>query len=1039
MRILEYAGLETSRVARAYQRVTAAIARGDLHAAQAKKMQAVNAVSLYRAKLDDADRLLFCFVRHGGEVCALMLEVIENHAYEKSRFLDGSPVDEAKLIDPLPAATDEAQPLVYLHPSRTRVQMLDKPISFDDAQDAIYSKAPPLIIVGGAGSGKTALTLEKMKQLAGEVLYVTHSRYLTENARSLYYSNRFDRADQAATFLCYSEFVQSIRMPLGREANWREFTGWFMRMRQSFREFDPHQLFEEFRGVITAEVAGPLSRAAYLALGVKQSIFPTELRDRVYDLYERYRAWLVEAGLFDPNIVANDWVNLAEPMYDFIVIDEIQDMTPVQLALILKTLKSPGQFLLCGDANQIVHPNFFSWSRVKTMFWRDPALANRQELAVLATNFRNGVETTRVANTLLKIKQKRLGSTDRESNFLVQAVTTEPGKVALLNADTATIRDLDQKTRLSAKLAVIVMRDEDKAAASKCYSTPLLFSIHEAKGLEYDNIVIHCPIADNRNAFSEIASGLTKSDLAGDELAYARGRDKQDKSLEIYKFYVNALYVAVTRAVRNVYWVETDVQHAFLGLLGILAGAGNTVEAGRSSVEEWQREARKLELQGKQEQADAIRKQILKQIPVPWTVMDDAFIKKAIPSVFVQRAPGSKIRQQLAQYAAVRELPILAGALALEGNPKGQIPPVCTRIGAFLKHLEPFQGKGRDVIQLTEKHGVDYRTPTDLTPLMAAARVGNLYLVNELLARGANIHARDHYGQQAIHHAFCRAIENEEFAQRDFAAMYERLAPATIDLRMGDRLIKFDRTRSEYLVFQTLWCFFIKGFCFRDRHGIFFKQKFINSIWAYFPTRVLSAERRRGSYLSQVLARNEVQRSYAYNRYLFRRVAHGAYNLNPQLMVRGGHNGDEWIPIANALNTVLLREFCDPHLLYQIDFFNRLAGITFTEPPPLHARFGKALHNLITTFGELDAIELAELERLEAELVAERAALSGTPLKAKSTAGSPPLKAGPRRAESKPSAPRSDAPPVQPVGPVSPAKKPAPSVQPSLWDWPENY
>lgn len=49
----------------------------------------------------------------------------------------------------------------------------------------------------------------------------------------------------------------------------------------------------------------------------------------------------------------------------------MQDLTPAQLDLVLATLKKPGHFLLCGDSNQIVHPNFFSWSQVKSLFWRD--------------------------------------------------------------------------------------------------------------------------------------------------------------------------------------------------------------------------------------------------------------------------------------------------------------------------------------------------------------------------------------------------------------------------------------------------------------------------------------------------------------------------------------------------------------------------------------------------------------------------------------------------------------------------------------------
>jgi hypothetical protein len=51
---------------------------------------------------------------------------------------------------------------------------------------------------------------------------------------------------------------------------------------------------------------------------------------------------------------------------------------------------------------------------------------------VLTANFRNGLEATRVANQLLKIKHRRFGSIDRESNFLVQAVGGEPGQVALM-------------------------------------------------------------------------------------------------------------------------------------------------------------------------------------------------------------------------------------------------------------------------------------------------------------------------------------------------------------------------------------------------------------------------------------------------------------------------------------------------------------------------------------------------------------------------------------------------------------------------------
>jgi hypothetical protein len=76
MKILEYTGLDTSRVKSSYRKVSEAIARHDFRAAQVKKLANLSHGKFYRAKLDDADRLLFSLVRHGDEICALMLEVI---------------------------------------------------------------------------------------------------------------------------------------------------------------------------------------------------------------------------------------------------------------------------------------------------------------------------------------------------------------------------------------------------------------------------------------------------------------------------------------------------------------------------------------------------------------------------------------------------------------------------------------------------------------------------------------------------------------------------------------------------------------------------------------------------------------------------------------------------------------------------------------------------------------------------------------------------------------------------------------------------
>ncbi|MBL8424919.1 MAG: ankyrin repeat domain-containing protein [Candidatus Accumulibacter phosphatis] len=983
MKILEYTGLDTSRVKASYRKVADAIARHDFRAAQVKKLVNLSHGKFYRARLGDADRLLFSLVRHGDEVCALMLEVIANHDYDKSRFLRGAAIDETRIPDiGADEAIGEALSVRYLHPERTAIHLLDKPISFDDTQDAVYRQPPPLIVVGSAGSGKTALTLEKLKHAEGEVLYVTHSSYLAQSARDLYYANGFEHTGQEAVFLSYREFVESIRVPPGREATWRDFAGWFARMRQTFREFDGHQAFEEIRGVLAAGAGGVVSRADYLALGVRQSIFPVDLRDKLYDLFEKYRGWLAEARLYDLNLVAQDWQALAAPRYDFVVIDEVQDITTVQLALVLRTLRKPGHFLLCGDSNQIVHPNFFSWSQVKSLFWKDPKLAERQELRVLTANFRNGLEATRVANQLLKIKHRRFGSIDRESNFLVQAVGGDAGQVALLPDKDVTKRELDQKIRQSTQFAVLVMRDEDKVEARKHFATPLLFSIHEAKGLEYENIVLYRFVSDHRAEFGEIVDGVAAADLAVDTLDYRRAKDKSDKSLEVYKFFVNALYVALTRAIKNVYVIESDTGHPLFGLLELNLGQVK-VEARQSTLEDWQKEARKLELQGKQEQAEAIRRTILKQTPVPWPVFGEERVTELLVKVFREQAPGAKMKQQLYEYATCHDEPQLAELLASEARFEQAANFTQQRVTFGRKTYVPyFANHFKDILKQCEQYGLEHRLPMNQTPLMAAAAAGNLPLVEALLDRGADRDAVDQYGYNALHWALREGFREARFARGPLAALYERLAPASIDVNTGERLVRLDRHLSEYFLFQTLWVLFKSRFTHRQRrtNGAFEAQAILDA-WQFLPANIVRSERNKRQHLSSVLARNEIDRDYAYNRALFKRVSQGWYQFNPKLAVRRRQGDEEiWTPVYAALNLPLINEFSRqndwgwPDTIPKIiDRFLLLAGLPGWRVPI-------AAERSVARARALEEERLAEARALQAQREAERAAAAQRPI-----------------------------------------------------------
>ncbi len=323
------------------------------------------------------------------------------------------------------------------------------------------------------------------------------------------------------------------------------------------------------------------------------------------------------------------------------------------------------------------------------------------------------------------------------------------------------------------------MRDEDKAAAREYFSTPLLFSIHEAKGLEYENIVLYRFVSGHRREFAEIAAGVTQQDLATDTLDYRRARDKSDKSLEVYKFFVNALYVALTRAVKNLYVIESDTAHPLFGLLDLTAAGGEAqVEARQSSLEEWQKEARKLELQGKQEQAEAIRRTILRQTPPPWPVLDEPAVRELLVKVFRERAVGDKQKRRLNEYAAFHDEPELASYLAQEaGLGVAQFGVVQgfeqQRSALNRKYLAPYAARNfKDVLRQCDTHGIDHRTPMNQTPLMAAAAAGNVALVEALLERGADRDATDQYGCNALHLGPARGLPRPEVRARPAAPRF---------------------------------------------------------------------------------------------------------------------------------------------------------------------------------------------------------------------------------------------------------------------------
>jgi hypothetical protein len=315
-----------------------------------------------------------------------------------------------------------------------------------------------------------------------------------------------------------------------------------------------------------------------------------------------------------------------------------------------------------------------------------------------------------------------------------------------------------------------------------------------------------------------------------------------------------------------------------------------------SSLEDWQREARKLELQGKQEQADAIRKNILRITPVPWTVLDDDGFVATYNKVFAPGSVYTKAKQQLYDFAAFHHLSPLGRVIKAKA---AYLPPKnFTDTGTLARERLLPVYRGKDSVRIMAdiaRYGIEHRNMMGLTPLMMAAYVGNVALATTLRELGARIDAVDTFGRMPFHFALQSAFHDAAFAREKVGPLYDLLCPTGIELEVGGRLIRLARNDGEFFVLATMLALFF------DTYGTvgvrtrgFMAAMLDETKLAAFPRSVVPEQRRRRVYWSSVLARAEVDSSYRPARKLWRRERTGHYVPSAVALLRTtGDRGEE--------------------------------------------------------------------------------------------------------------------------------------------------
>jgi hypothetical protein len=358
--------------------------------------------------------------------------------------------------------------------------------------------------------------------------------------------------------------------------------------------------------------------------------------------------------------------------------------------------------------------------------------------------------------------------------------------------------------------------------------------------------------------------------------------------------------VAVTRAVKSLYIVEPRIDHPALVLLDLERFTGElSLDKEESSLDDWQREARKLELQGKREQAEAIHERILKRKPVPWPVLD----RKAFAEL-QHKALDSGHKKDLLrcyEYALLhRHEPTLALLSQIDYKPARQAEDKALK-QLYRNHFMIYDlSSASAVLKDTGRYGIDHRTVFNWTPLMVAARAGNVSLISELIDRGADRSLIANHGLNAAQQVLEYATVDAAYARR-MAPVWHALVLEQVSVQVLGKLVKLH---------AGLMALFLLNLCIAHFHRTLgelagsataFNASFLADLVADLPEQILPARRKRQQYISSVLSANEVGREAPYNRRLFKRISRGQYIINPNLKLR---LQDRWVNIHEILPLV---------------------------------------------------------------------------------------------------------------------------------------
>ncbi|MFP4337724.1 MAG: UvrD-helicase domain-containing protein, partial [Halothece sp.] len=444
---------------------------------------------------------------------------------------------------------------------------IDLPLKLTPEEYQFVNHQGNLLLSGNAGTGKTTIGLyQLLKSLEtlpeGKRLYVAYNPVLVKQAKQQFnrlVGNQITEIADLFEFKTIRNLCLEILEASGEtyletdEVNYERFNQLYRRSER--KKYPPALVWDEIRSIVKGSYLETnrnlLPKQDYEKLGKKRSsIIPKNERYIIHQLAEWYQKKLDQEQHFDEIDLARKVIHSIKhgqgDKYQLIICDEVQDLTEIQLHLLMQLLSPNGQIFFAGDLNQMISPSGFRWEDLKTKLFK----GNRQaEQKTLYFNFRSVGSLTRLANQVLKLKSRLLNEKSKESH---QNVSSYGEWARLINAPLSNLQPTLKQ--LYPEDAILVRTEADKEKLSDEFQSSFVFTIEEAKGLEFDTVFLV--------EFFQPHSSLWQKAFKGKPAL-------KDKEIPQLRLELNLLYVAITRARRilNVWedqlstiWNQEEVQ-----------------------------------------------------------------------------------------------------------------------------------------------------------------------------------------------------------------------------------------------------------------------------------------------------------------------------------------------------------------------------------------------------------------------------------------------------------------------------------------------